>query len=78
MNETIGLILTALGLAAGLIWLVIRLSTKPLEEVVKNNTATMERVFAILERHECELKEHGEDIAKLEERTSKPTRKRGA
>jgi len=74
-NETISLILTALGLSAGLIWLVIRLSTRPLVEniktVIENNTAAMTRVFEILDRHDRELKEHGEDIAKLEERTKK-------
>lgn len=81
-NETIGIILTALGLGGGLIWLVIKLSTKPLidriEIVVENNTAAMNRVFTILDRHESELKDHGEHIAALDERTAKPARKRSA
>ena len=73
-NETLGLALTAIGMAGGLIWLIIRLATKPLEQVVKNNTTAMERIFKILERHECELKEHGESIAALDERTAKKRR----
>ena len=77
-NETIGIVLTIIGMAAGLIWLIIRLTTKPLEKVVENNTAAMSRIYDILDRHECELKDHGEHIAVLDERTAKPARKRSA
>lgn len=76
--DQIAVLLTAIGLAGGLIWLVIRLATKPLETVVANNTQAMTRVFATLDRHETELQEHGEAIAVLDERTTKPVRKRSA
>ena len=49
-NETLGIALTAIGMAAALIWLIIRLATKPLETVVKNNTTAMERLYAIVDR----------------------------
>lgn len=74
MQVDIEVILPIVIAAAGLIWLIIRLSTKPLEEVVKNNTEAMTRVFTILDRHETELKEHGEDIAVLQAKP--PTRRR--
>lgn len=77
-NDTLGLIFTAIIAAAGLIWLIMRLATKPLEKVVENNTQAMTHVFEILDRHECELKDHGEHIAVLDERTTKPARKRSA
>lgn len=88
-NDTLGLIFTAIIAAAGLIWLVIKLATKPLEVLVKtngqqlqtvvdNNTNAMTRIYTILDRHECELKDHGEHIAALDERTQKPARKRSA
>lgn len=70
-NEQLALGLTIASMAAGLIWLIIRLATKPLEQVVKNNTVAMERIYTILDRHEHELKEHGETIAVLDERTSR-------
>jgi ABC-type enterochelin transport system substrate-binding protein len=73
-NEQIGLALTILGMAAGLIWLIIRLTTKPLEKVVENNTAAMGRIYDILDRHEEKLSEHGESIAALDERTAKKRR----
>ena len=73
-NETIGLTLTALGMAAGLIWFIIRMATKPLEQVVKNNTAAMGRIMDRLDKHEDKLSEHGEAIACLDERTAKKKR----
>jgi membrane peptidoglycan carboxypeptidase len=88
-NETLSIVLTLVGMAAALIWLIIRLATKPLEVLVKtngqqlqtvvdNNTAAMTRIYTILDRHECELKDHSEHIAALDERTQKPARKRTA
>jgi hypothetical protein len=41
-NETLSIVLTIVGMAAALIWLIIRLATKPLEQVVKNNTTAGE------------------------------------
>jgi len=76
MQVNIEVVLPIVIAAAGLIWLIIRLSTKPLEKVVENNTKAMDRVFTILDRHETELKEHGEDIAVLQ--AAKPARKRTA
>ena len=77
-TETLSIALTTIGMAAALIWLIIRLATKPLEQVVRNNTTAMERLYAIVDRHECELKDHSEHIAALDERTQKPARKRTA
>lgn len=73
-TETLSIALTAIGMAGGLIWLIIRLATRPLEQVVKNNTAAMDRIFTILDRHEEKLSEHGESIAALDERTAKKRR----
>lgn len=73
-TETLSIALTAIGMAAALIWLIIRLATKPLEQVVQNNTTAMERLYAIVDRHECELKDHSEHIAALDERTAKKRR----
>lgn len=77
-TETLSIAHTIIGMAAALIWLIIRLATKPLEQVVRNNTTAMERLYAIVDRHECELKDHSEHIAALDERTQKPARKRSA